>query len=189
VNYDEFVTLAASAECEAPCPTPDVLGYALAHPLLSRTGTWLEFGVGYGASLARIDEARGEAELWGFDSFRGLPEAWREDHPAGEFAQAQIPWPPDGVRLVVGRFEDTLPCFRPRSPVTLVHVDCDLYSAAKCALDAVKPHLAAGAIIVFDELLQYPGHEQHELRALYESGIAFEWLAVSGEKAAIRCAS
>ena len=69
-------------------------------------------------------------------------------------------------------------------PVTFVHVDCDIYSAAKCALSHVRPMLADGAIIAFDELLNYPGFEKHEMRALYEvteeEGLRYEWLIAGG---------
>jgi hypothetical protein len=164
----------------------------LAHALTlaSRSGLWLEFGVFRGTTLRQLAAARGNARVVGFDSFRGLPSDWREGHPAGEFA---IDEPPvvDGAEIAVGLFEDTLPRFAFDAPVTLVHVDCDLYASAACALEHVQTHLAPGAVLVFDELLGYPGYEAHEWRALAEAverGLRIEWVCVSecGEKAAVR---
>jgi Methyltransferase domain len=165
----------------------DVLGAALEWPRIQRHGLWLEFGVWKGDSLRRIASARGEAKVYGFDSFMGLPEPWRKDHPVGEFALEKIPAVPD-ASLVVGLFEDMLPIFDWTGPVTFVHIDCDLYSSAKCALYHIRPHLIEGSVIVFDELLSYPGFEDHEWRALKETvneGLRFRWLARADEKAAI----
>jgi hypothetical protein len=55
-------------------------------------GLWLEFGVSEGKTLRRIAshcEAAGEivagGVVYGFDSFEGLPEAWRPGFTAGHF--------------------------------------------------------------------------------------------------------
>lgn len=172
------------AKLRALPPSPDVLGAALAHDALRPDDTWCEFGVATMQTITRLANARGRAEVWGFDSFRGLPEAWKEGDPAGQFAQPHIEIPPEGVRLCVGLFADTLPCWKPRSAVTFVHFDADLYSSTALAIAAVKPHLAPGAIVVFDELWQYPGFENHEMRALEESGLRVEWFAAGSDKAA-----
>lgn len=169
----------------------DPLDYVIAH-CAQRTGTWVEFGVGDGTRLRRIAAARGNATLYGFDWFRGLPEDWRPEFPKGSFATA-VPDVP-GAELVVGLFEETVPYFfanlRPSGPVTFAHVDCDLYAGAKVALEHMLPHLSDGAVVAFDELLAYTGHEEHELKALYEThllGLHFEWIARDGgEKAALR---
>ncbi len=145
-----------------------------------RDGLWLEFGVATGTSLRKLAAARGSARLFGFDWFQGLPEDWRAGYPKGTFACA----PPniDGATLVVGLFQDTLPCFNFDAPVTLVHVDCDIYLSAIYVLRAVAPHLAPGAIVVFDELIDdhYPEFEQHEMRAVHEmamAGLRYDWIA------------
>jgi hypothetical protein len=66
--------------------------------------------------------------------------------------------------IVPGWFEDTLPKF-PFPPLSLVHVDCDLYSSTVTVLDAVLPHISRGTIFVFDEYHGYPGWEKHEAKA------------------------
>ena len=170
----------------------DILGLVLQSNKLTRSGTWVEFGVASGVTLRKLASSKGQAKVWGFDTFTGLPEDWRLTgavHLKGHFAQDQIP-KVDGAHLVTGLFQDTLPSWNPPDPITLVHIDCDIYSGAKCALDHVMPRLAPGAIISFDELLEYPGFEEHEMKALYEAteaGLQWEFIYVSGEKAAIIC--
>jgi hypothetical protein len=168
---------AKHAELASAPKISNFLTTLLASPTLPRWGQWLEFGVASGGTLRQLAAARGEAKLFGFDSFRGLPQRWR-DHRVGEYASE----PPkvEGAELVVGLFEETLPHFT-FGQVTLVHIDCDLYSSAVSVLEAIRPHLVPGhAILTFDELLDYPGHEEHELRALgeaFEAGMRFDWIA------------
>ncbi len=177
--------------------TRDVLGFGLDRA--EARGLWLEFGVAAGGSLRRIVAAaqavRGRAQprVYGFDSFEGLPEDWRwNPHqcvPKGTFRQETIPVV-EGADLVVGLFENTLLQWMGTQavalgewpPVTLVHIDCDLYKGARYALHHIGPWLADGAIIVFDELWGYHGFDAHEWRALYEvaieeKGFSFEWIA------------
>ncbi|MBB3086101.1 class I SAM-dependent methyltransferase [Geodermatophilus sabuli] len=140
-----------------------------------RGGLALEFGVFEGRSLEVIARERGRREVYGFDSFKGLPEDYRPHVRAGAFAVGGLP-DVAGAELVVGWFEDTLPGFLDGHPgtVDLVHVDGDLYSSAVTVLDLVGPRLAAGSVLVFDEFFNFPGWEQHEFRAWQE------WLARTG---------
>lgn len=148
----------------------------------------LEFGVYRGESLKRIVQARGGKQVYGFDSFQGLPEYWLPDHQAGRFGPddpAGVPGPPDipGAELVVGWFDETLPAFLAEysGTVAFLHVDCDLYSSAKTVLEHIGPRLVPGSIVVFDEYLNYPGWQGHEFRAWQEyveqSGLRFSYLA------------
>jgi hypothetical protein len=185
-----FVEFVAEANAAPPiCGEP--LDHVLALPDLSREGLWLEFGVYRGDTLRRIAAARGAARVVGFDSFLGLPHAWREGHPAGEFSTDGHSPNIDGADIVIGLFDESLPPFLARTPgqVTLLHVDCDLYESTRTVLRYVIPRLARGAFLVFDELLEYPGFENHEILALYEAhrrGFVFEWVCRHGEKAALR---
>lgn len=198
-RYDAWLrdVLARARALEPPTSkwngTPDVLGQVLRSDRLQRTGTWAEFGVADGSTLRRIASLRGNARVWGFDTFTGLPEEWkrRDDvvHLKGHFAQERIPQVAS-AHLVTGLFQDTLPSWRPPTPVTFVHVDCDLYSATKCVFDHVATMLAPGAIVAFDEIFEYPGFEEHEALALYEateSGLRWEPLFCGGERFAIVC--
>ncbi|MFN4295683.1 MAG: methyltransferase domain-containing protein [Brevundimonas sp.] len=143
-------------------------------------GLALEFGVFKGVSLRALALAFPGRRFTGFDSFEGLPEAWRRSetstYEAGHFALKALPAMPPNVELVAGFFEDTLDAWLEANPgpVGFVHVDPDLYSAAKVVLDRLTDRLADGAVLVFDELADwkdegvYPLWREGEWRALCE---------------------
>lgn len=140
-------------------------------------GLVLEFGVYHGRSL-RLLARRGRA-VHGFDSFEGLPEAWSEAEGAGAYSTGgRRPRVDAHVQLHAGWFRDTLPPFLAAhaGPVRLAHIDCDLYSSTRDVLTTLAPRLVAGSVLVFDDLLGYPGFEAHELRALEE------FVAASGQR-------
>ncbi len=159
---------------------PETLAHALS--LAPTGGMALEFGVATGNTLRAIARARGGAEVYGFDSFEGLPEAWLNGLPAGAFARDNLPDVP-GAELVVGLFADSLPGFLEAHPghVDFLHVDSDLYSSAKTVLDLVGSRLRQGSIVHFDEFFNYPGWKRHEYRAWMEyverTGIEYEYEA------------
>jgi hypothetical protein len=64
--------------------------------------------------------------------------------------------------LVQGDAMETIPAYLERHPETLVSLaifDFDIYQPTKAALEAVKPHLFKGSVLVFDELADdiFPG--------------------------------
>lgn len=148
-------------------------------------GMALEFGVYEGRTLRVIAAARGNQQVFGFDSFQGLPEDWRSGLPAGTFATENLPDIP-GAELVVGLFADTLPDFLADhpGPVSFLHVDADLYSSAVTVFKHVGPRLRPGSVIMFDEYFNYPGWQRHEHRAWQEfvaaSAVGFEYVAYTG---------
>lgn len=154
------------------------------------TGWAAEFGVASGYSLGIIAE---HMPVIGFDSFEGLPEDWREGFPKGEFNYhgdlfhlgAHIP----NALIVKGLFEDTASTF-PFPSLGLVHIDCDLYSSTVTALNAVRPAIGPGTIVVFDEFHGYNGWEDHEAKAWVEFldrlGIRAEALARGEQERAFR---
>jgi hypothetical protein len=152
------------------------LEYAL--EIAPQGGMALEFGVFEGRSLTVIVEARKGREVYGFDSFQGLPEDYRPHVRQGAFALDQRP-AVEGAELVVGWFDETLPGFLEAhpGPVDFLHVDGDLYSSAVTVLTQVGPRLLAGSVIIFDQFFNWPGWEQDgEFRAWQE------YLARSGTK-------
>ena len=44
----------------------------------------------------------------------------------------------------------------------MLHIDCDLYSSTAAVFERVADRLAPDAVIVFDELLNYPEYRRHE---------------------------
>lgn len=142
---------------------------AYAAQQISGAGVVLEFGVGSGASLRLWEELLPDRRIVGFDSFEGLPEDWRTGFSAGSFADVErVEF--ERADLRVGWFEDTLAEFLQEldQPIALLHVDCDLYSSTRTVLEQCVPRLAGGAVIVFDEFLNYPGWQDHEAKAWLE---------------------
>ncbi len=153
---------------------PTLLDAAIAQA--STDGLVLEFGVYHGLSLRQLAR-RFTGPVHGFDSFAGLPEAWKSDEPIGSYStHGRLPQMPPHVRLYPGWFKDTLPVFvaKQTEKVRLVHIDCDLYSSTCTVLDEIYPLLQIGTILVFDEYLGYSGYEQHEFRAWHRFAIKFK---------------
>lgn len=133
-------------------------------------GLFLEFGVHKGGSIRGIAELNPDRMIYGFDSFEGLPEDWKDDSPKGRFA-CDIPTDlPKNVELVVGLFQHTLEDFIRinNRPISFIHIDCDLYSSTKYIFDALKNNLREGTVIAFDEIYGFPGWEEFEYKAFVE---------------------
>lgn len=170
----------------------DVLKQAVA--LSPADGLTVECGVYFGRSIELL-AARTHGIVHGFDSFEGLPEAWKEGEPAGAYSTGgRLPAVAGNVRLHRGWFEHTLPPFLAANPgpVRLLHVDCDIYSSTRTVLESFHDRLMPGSVLLFDDFLGYPGHEQHEMRAFDEfmaaSGLRCELIAacVLGREVAFR---
>lgn len=123
-------------------------------------GLHLEFGVYKGASINRLAGLRPGVRFHGFDSFRGLPEAWNAGAPKGAFSvKGCLPPVRDNVELVPGFYEHSLPPFAAANAgrrIAFMHVDCDLYSSTRCVLVTLRDMIAAGTVIVFDEFFNFP---------------------------------
>lgn len=135
-------------------------------------GLVLEFGVFSGRSINHIASKR-DWIVDGFDSFEGLPENWRDGFAQGAFKVNALPSVRENVRLHKGWFEETIPQFlnsieNKNSPISYLHVDCDLYSSTKTIFDLLGDKIIAGTVIVFDEYFNYNGWEQGEFLAFKE---------------------
>jgi predicted O-methyltransferase YrrM len=143
----------------------------MTHAMGLRTveGQILEFGVATGKSINHISSLT-EQVVYGFDVFTGLPETWRTGFERGVFNQQNMPRVNNNVELVVGLFENTLDAFSEahREPISLLHVDCDLYAGAKAIFDKLGNLIIPGTVIVFDEYFNYPGWRHHEYKAFQE---------------------
>lgn len=89
-----------------------------------------------GATLRIIADARGGEDVYGVETFTGLPEDWRLGFPAGTFGA------------------DTLPARRRRS-----------LQLCRSRVDLVGPRLQVGSIIQFDEYFNFTGWRNHEFKA------------------------
>jgi hypothetical protein len=167
-------------------------------PKVQIDGMWTEFGVYRGRSIKTISTyaSKKNAIVYGFDSFEGLPEFWDKDNPKGCYGLAgkipdgiiddrfpdadtgmfnsgptrrMLPWP-SNVKLVKGLFEDTLDGFlnEHKDTVAYVHIDSDIYSAAKTVLTKLKDRIVVGTVLDFDEICDYPDYRNHEIKAFAE---------------------
>lgn len=136
-------------------------------------GSYLEFGVAHGGSMACMwralhHEGLHDIRLIGFDSFAGLPDSadWEDGGiwQAGQFRtdrsfterflrEQQVDL--ERVTLVEGWFDDTL-SEETRQRFDLIKagvimIDCDLGSSARAALDFCAPLIRDHTVIVFDD--------------------------------------
>lgn len=160
-------------------------------------GHYIEFGVASGTSCRLIANilAQKALSLTGFDSFLGLEEDWtgiQSGRAAGAFSlNGTLPDVPDNVTLVNGWVEDTLPSYLEGigsgARFAFIHMDMDTYKPTRFALEALKPYLTTGTVILFDELYGYPGWRHHEYKALMEvlDPKSFSYISFSEEAVAI----
>lgn len=118
-------------------------------------GNLLEFGVYNGNTLARLIQRKQFVEVWGFDSFQGLPDnkEGNPDWPIGAFNSVR-----DGgfnnaeeikayiinragrpdIKLVEGFFNESLTADlgeRLHNTASYIHLDCDLYTSTADVLN------------------------------------------------------
>lgn len=165
----------------------DTLRHVLRSTRLQPEDLVAEFGVYRATTLRMIARALPRHRLYGFDSFEGFPDDGRSDWQHDFSLGGKLPAVPANVELVQGYFEDSLPTFveaHAGARIGLLHVDCDLYSSTCTLFQHCAPLLQSGCVIVFDELLHYPGFLDNEMKAFYEylleSGRDFAWLATRG---------
>lgn len=161
-------------------------------------GIIAEFGVFTGSSINFIAKhVPADQVVHGFDSFEGLPEKagnyelWK-GYKVGRFGlQGRLPRVQPNVRLHSGWFSDTVPPFFSEctEPVSLLHIDSDVYESARIVLESAAESIQPGSILVFDEFFNYPGYRFHEFKAFHEAAEAHSWsyrfLAFSGYSAAV----
>jgi tetratricopeptide (TPR) repeat protein len=143
-------------------------------------GLVIELGVRYGGSIRWIAERA--AEVHGFDTFEGLPEAWHELGKGAYSTHGVLPPVPANVTLHAGLFSDSLPRFLAEhpGPLRFANLDCDLYGSAKSALDACAERIGPGTVLAFDEYIVSATWAEDEHKAWTEHaearGLAFEYV-------------
>jgi len=130
------------------------------------SGDYVEFGTWRGGSLylvahewRRLGQQR---QLFGFDSFEGLPEpdGCRDGHAlhAGMFGdndfeetnQFFVDKGLNGVHLIRGWFSDTIGALADKQ-VALCHIDADCYDSVKLALEWTYDRVVPDGFIVVDD--------------------------------------
>jgi len=132
---------------------------------------FLEFGVFQGDSIRKWSaiNQHPQSRFYGFDSFEGLPETWRQGAGRGHFdMRGAVPEIADGrVKLIKGWFDETLPQFlnnfTPKNRL-LLHLDADLYSSTLVPLVYFARYLEAGSLLIFDEFYD----RNHEFKAFQD---------------------
>lgn len=169
----------------------DILEYAVS---LKKPGIIAEFGVYSGKTINHIASFATNDTIYGFDSFEGLPEQW------GGFIYAKkmfdrkgnMPEVANNVKLIKGWFDQTVPYFfeQQNKPISILHIDCDIYISTKIVLNAAMPFIQSGTILIFDEFFNYPGYQNHEFKAFFEfidkSKKEYDFIAYSGNQVAVK---
>lgn len=117
-------------------------------------GHLLEFGVHTGGTVRLIRNAFPELyEVYGFDTFTGLPHWWGGTARGPGFFDMQGEVPEiEGVTIYKGRFCDTIREYRKDArPIALLHVDSDTYCSAVEVLCNLDEYIVTDTVIVFDE--------------------------------------
>lgn len=155
---------------------------------------WLEFGVASGNTINYISKFTDEM-VYGFDSFEGLPEDWRDGFGKGAFNRnGELPPVNANVKLIKGWFNETVDKFikEQNKKISFVHMDADLYSSTKYVLDTIVNYIDKDCIMVFDELVNFDGFdgETSELKAFYEFinkyNVKYEWIGMNGTPTGMR---
>ena len=158
----------------------------------------VELGVWRGDTLRRIAEAARGHEVYGFDSFYGLPEDFAGGQfQRGAFSTNGIPPPrlPINVEVRPGWFNTSIKKFvdelkSVNAHVSFVHVDCDLYSSAKEALTLLMPVLSPLAVLQFDQFFGYPGWQAGEASAWWDVAksfsVEFKYIWYEGMKVTVQ---
>ena len=110
--------------------------------------------------------------MHGFDSFKGLSEDWLGFYRSqGAYnLNGKAPFLKKNVEIHVGLVQETLdPFLNLQNPqIGFVHMDLDTYPSTKFVLERLKPFLLKNSIILFDQLYNYSGWKNGELKALEE---------------------
>lgn len=180
---------------QSTCNKKHLLTRAFAVADVSEGRLICEFGVFKGDTLNHIARLSG-GNVYGFDSFEGLPSGQSDHWSEGDFKVFTLPKVRSNVTLVKGWFDQTLPRFlsEHKQVAGFIHIDCDLYYSTKTIFSLMGERLRPGSVIVFDEFFNYPSWQEGEFRALQEfleeTGYGVEFIGYNrfGEQVAIRLA-
>jgi len=156
---------------------------------------FLEFGVFKGDSINLFSKTlkKINAEIYGFDSFKGLKDEWmtEEFNPPGTFdLKGNKPKVENNVKLIDGWVEETTKNFLSKNSkkIAFIHFDLDTYESTSFVLKSIKNNLQPGTIILFDEFYGFPNWEKYEYKAFKEEigENKFKYLAFGPRQACIK---
>ena len=142
---------------------------------------WLDFGIRCGGNANYIS-LKTDDKLYGFyNNNNGFPEKWDND---------TFIWKNINSNIIIsnGPYNETVENFitTQDKKISFIHIDCDYYSSSKYVLNTIKNYIDKDCIIIFDELVNYPGFDgpNGELKALYEfiteNNVDYEWIGMNG---------
>ena len=156
---------------------------------------FLEFGVFKGDSINLFAEKlkKIDAEIFGFDSFKGLKDEWmtEEFNPPGTFdLKGKKPKVERNVKLIDGWVEETAKNFFSKNSkkIAFIHFDMDTYKSTSFVLKLLKNNFHSGTIILFDEFYGFPNWEKYEYKAFKEEieENKFNFIAFGSRQACIK---
>ena len=127
-------------------------------------GVFAEVGVFRGASAKMICEAKGKVPLYLFDTFQGLPDDIKNID--GRFWKGLFIASEDAVRARLAKYSDVkiYPGLFPQTATPIkdlkfsfVHLDVDIYSSTKAALEFFYPRMLPGGRILSHDYGQCEG--------------------------------
>ena len=128
-----------------------------------------EFGIYKGKSLKYLCSLF--PKVYGFDSFKGLPEDWIKGRYKGHFSidESKLKFPTNAI-VYKGWFNETIPLFLEdnKQNAQFIHIDCDIYSSTKDVMMMLNDRIVNGTYILFDELFGYKNWREHEALVAYE---------------------
>jgi len=145
-----------------------LISHAIAE-LSSYKGLIIEFGVFQGKTINYIAKLLPNHQIFGFASFEGLPEPWNT-LKKGAFKVKRIPKVRSNIILKKGWFNETIPVFKKTisGNISLLHIDCDLYSSAKLIFEELGNNIDKDTIVIFDEFFNFPSWKNGEYKAFME---------------------
>ncbi len=142
-------------------------------------GCVVECGVWRGGMIASISEILGhDREYYLFDSFEGLPQAkeidgtaantWQNDRNSPFYfnnCKAEISYAETAMKMagqknfhiIKGWFSDTLPTFKPHSPIAILRLDGDWYDSTMDCLNYLFPFVNEGGLVIIDDYYAWDG--------------------------------
>jgi O-methyltransferase len=151
---------------------------------IAECGVW-RGGSMMAAALALLAAGDTDRTLYLYDTFEGMPDPSQRDtnyagksassllkgHPKGTghwcFATLEevqknmysTGYPPDKIKLIKGRVEETLPVVRPEK-LALLRLDTDWYESTKLELEMLYPILHKRGILILDDYGYWQGARQ-----------------------------
>jgi O-methyltransferase len=118
-----------------------------------------EFGVFKGGSLELLAKVNPDRDIFGIDSFEGLPPTDSDEtHLEGDFNETDViairgyfKMVHPNVKILKGFSPGVFGYFAEGQKFSFVHVDVDVRSSAKDAMEFFYPRLVEGGIMLWDD--------------------------------------